>query len=188
MRRLTVILATIAAFAGIAAASPASPASPAHPARPAALRAGSRTALAHPAAAPACRTGLMTIWFDNRLNGTAGTFFYGLKFTNLSGNPCTLRGYPGVSAVDVNGHRVGRPASRFTGHPIHTIMLLAGQTATASVGIVDVGAVPPSSCHAVTAAGFRVYPPGQRSSRVVPFPFRTCSAGFTSLRILPVTH
>lgn len=171
MRRLTVLLATLAAFAGIAAATSTG-----------------ATGRARATAAPACRTALMTIWFDNQLNGTAGTFFYGLKFTNLSGNPCTLRGYPGVSAVSVAGHRVGRPASRMTGIPVHTVTLLNGRTATAAVGIVDVGAVPPSSCHAVTAAGFRVYPPGQRSSRIVPFPFRTCSAGFTSLRIRPVTH
>jgi hypothetical protein len=32
-----------------------------------------------------------------------------------------------------------------------------------------------SACDPATAAGFRVYPPGQRASRLVPFPFRTCS-------------
>jgi hypothetical protein len=46
---------------------------------------------------------------------------------------------------------------------------------TAIIHVVDVDVLPPSSCHPATAAGFRVYPPGQSAAKLVPFPFRTCS-------------
>jgi hypothetical protein len=32
-----------------------------------------------------------------------------------------------------------------------------------------------AECRPVTAAGLRVYPPNQKGSKVVPFPFRACS-------------
>jgi hypothetical protein len=52
---------------------------------------------------------------------------------------------------------------------------MAGATATAVLGITDVGAFSPRQCGPVTAAGLRVYPPNQTVSSVVPFPFRGCS-------------
>ncbi|MGA9856968.1 MAG: DUF4232 domain-containing protein [Solirubrobacteraceae bacterium] len=138
------------------------------------------------AALPSCQTAGLDIWFGNHLNGTAGTFFYDLRFTNLSGRSCTLRGYPGVSAVNLRGGKVGGAATRLSGHPITTVTLAPLATATATVGLVDVGAIGPKACRPVTAAGFRVFPPNQRASRLVPFPFAACSKG-SSLRIMPVT-
>lgn len=41
--------------------------------------------------------------------------------------------------------------------------------------IVEAGNFPASSCHLVTAAGLRVFPPNQRAAKVVPFPFAACS-------------
>jgi hypothetical protein len=46
---------------------------------------------------------------------------------------------------------------------------------TAIVRVIDVGALP-ASCRPRTAAGFRVYPPAQATSKLVPFPFHTCSS------------
>ena len=51
--------------------------------------------------------------------------------------------------------------------------------ATALIDVIDVGALP-AACDPVAAAGFRVYPPGQRASKLVPFPFRTCSSAHES--------
>lgn len=137
------------------------------------------------AATPSCSTGGLVIWLDTQGNGTAGTIFYTLEFTNLSGRTCTLRGYPGVSAINLAGRRLGSAASRLTGHAVKTIALAAGGTATATLGAVDTGALP--NCRMTTAAGLRVFPPNQTASRTIPFPFPACAnSGPAYLRIAPV--
>jgi uncharacterized protein DUF4232 len=139
------------------------------------------------AATPACHTGGLVIWMDTQGNGTAGTIFYTLNFTNLSGHTCTLRGFPGVSAVNLGGARIGRAAGRDAGQTVRTITLAAGHTAHATLGIVDTGALP--NCRPTTASGLRVFPPNQTRSKVIPFPFSACrGSGPTFLRIRPVTR
>jgi hypothetical protein len=138
------------------------------------------------AATPSCRTAGLVIWLNTESNGTAGTIFYTLNFTNLSGHTCTLRGYPGVSAINLGGRMVGSAASRLTGHPVRTITVRNGRTATATLGAVDTGALP--TCAMTTAAGLRVFPPNQTTSRTIPFPFPACSnTGAAFLRVDPVS-
>ena len=142
------------------------------------------------AAAPACRTAGLVVWINTQGNGTAGTIFYTLNFTNLSGHPCVLRGFPGVSAVNLRGQTLGRAASREPGQTVRTVTLTNGHTAHAVLGIVDIGALSPSMCPPTTAAGLRVFPPNQTASKVIPFPFPACgrSGGPAFLRIRPVTR
>jgi hypothetical protein len=143
--------------------------------------------VAHAAAQPACASSQLVNWLNTTSNGTAGTIFYELQFTNL-GNTCTLRGYPGVSAVSLSGHQLGKPASRVTGIQLKTLTLKRGATVKAAVGIVDTGAFSSSQCKPVTAAGLRVIAPNTTGSTVIPFPFSACSAsGARSLTIRPVT-
>ena len=126
-----------------------------------------------------CATSGLVIWLDTMGSGTAGSIYYHLEFTNLSGHSCTLLGYPGVSAVKLGGHQLGRPASRNNTAKPATVTLASGATATAVLQIVDVNNFPASRCHPVTAAGLRVYPPNQTASAVVPFPFGACSSSTT---------
>ena len=129
-----------------------------------------------------CRTSGLDIWFNNEGGGgTAGSIYYKLEFTNLSGHACTIRGFPGVSATDLGGRKIGRAASRDTSQPSGSVTLAAGASATATLRIVDAGNFPTASCHQVTAAGLRVFPPGQTTSRLVPFPFQTCSVASTGV-------
>ena len=142
------------------------------------------------AAVPACQTGGLVIWLDTQGNGTAGTIFYTLNFTNLSGHACTLRGFPGVSAVNLRGARLGKAAGRDSGQTVKTITLTAGHTAHATLGIVDIGALSSATCPPTTAAGLRVFPPNQTASKVIPFPFPACggTSGPAFLRVRPVTR
>jgi hypothetical protein len=142
--------------------------------------------VAHAAATPSCSSSQLVNWLDTNPNGTAGTIFYELQFTNL-GNSCTLRGYPGVSAVSLSGQQLGSPASRVTQIKLKTITIKRGMTVKAALGIVDTGAIPISKCRAVTAAGLRVIAPNTTGSTVIPFPFSACSvSGGSSLTIRPV--
>lgn len=137
--------------------------------------------------APRCATGGLVVWMDTQGNGTAGSSFFTLRFTNLSGRACTLLGYPGVSAVDLHGRQVGKAATR---EPMRArvVSVARGATATAILRIVDADNFPAGVCRQVTAAGLRVYPPGQRTAKTIPFPFRACSraAGPAYLHVRPV--
>jgi hypothetical protein len=152
----------------------------------AALAAPGAAAHAGRIATPACTTSGLDIWLNTQGNGAAGTIYYDLEFTNLSGGACTLFGYPGVSATDLAGTQLGSAAARIGATPA-TVTLANGATATALVGIVEAGVFPPAQCGPVTAAGLRVYPPGQTQSKRIPFPFAACSkTGPEYLKIMPV--
>jgi hypothetical protein len=172
VRRILAVAAVSCAAALVPAIALASPGSAAGPAKT--------------TATPACAASGLDVWLNTQGNGAAGTIYYYLQFTNLSGSSCTLFGFPGVSGVNLSGTQLGSAASR-DGTTPHTVTLANGATAQALLGIVQVGNFPASQCHPVTAAGLRVYPPGQTQSKVAPFPFGACSAsGPGYLRIGPV--
>jgi hypothetical protein len=164
------MLALVASLATIFAAPAPAPVVPSPPVP----RSTAPTASAHTASAPRCKTAGLVMWLNAEGSGTAGSFYYKLEFVNFSGRTCTLAGYPGVSAVNLRGRQVGASAKReVTGRP-RTVTLAPEGEATALVRVVDVGALP-SSCRSTAAAGFRVYPPGETVSKVVPYPFHTCA-------------
>jgi hypothetical protein len=155
--------------------------------------AGGPAGAATPAAAatpPACQTHGLVVWINTTGNGTAGTIFYTLNFTNLSGHPCMLRGFPGVSAVNLRGGMLGKAGTRVSGQTVKAVTLTTGHTAKAVLGIVEIGALSPTACPPTLAAGLRVFPPNQTASKVIPFPFQACgrAGGPAFLRIRPVTR
>src|SRR3954454_20070658 len=111
-------------------------------------------------AAPRCSTRGLVVWLDTQGDGTAGTVYHTIELTNLSGHACALSGYPGVSAVDLAGRQLGDPAAP-DGSSVRSVTLGSGKTAHAVLGIDDAGNYPASRCGKVTAAGLRIYPPGQ---------------------------
>ena len=127
------------------------------------------------AATPACATSGLVVWLDTEGSGAAGSSYYKLELTNLSGNPCTLRGFPGVSGVNLRGRQLGSAASRNHSGTPATVTLGEGASAVVLLRIVDVFNYSRSKCGPVTAAGLRVYPPDQTASKLVPFPFSACS-------------
>ena len=138
------------------------------------------------AAAPVCATPRLVVWLG-RGSGAAGSTYYNLEFTNLSGHTCTLRGYPGVSAVTLVGRRIGEAASR-ANSTTRSVELAEGATASAVLRVVVAENYPVDRCHPTIAAGLRVYPPGDQVSKIVPFAFRACRAPSAPvLSIKPVT-
>jgi len=138
------------------------------------------------AAPPACTTSGLVIWMNTEGDGTAGSVYYNLEFTNLSGHTCTMFDYPGVSAVNLAGTQLGS-AAHYSSVAKPTVVTIAeGATASAVVQIVDVG-VFPGTCAPVHAAGLRVYPPDQTTAKIVPFPFLACSrSGLIFVNARPV--
>jgi Protein of unknown function (DUF4232) len=152
------------------------------------------------ASTPRCATPGLVVWLDVPPgNHYAGGAAYYLEFTNLSGHACTLRGYPGVSAVTLSGRQLGSPAGWST-PATTTVRLASGATATADLQIADPAGygnrclLPPPWQqpwrHGTlpAAAGLRVYPPNQFASKVIPYPFPACAhAGPVYIHAGPVT-
>src|SRR5262245_34279895 len=137
---------------------------------------------------PGCATRSLVVWLDTNGDAAAGSVHYELEFTNLSRHACVLRGYPGVSGVDLAGRRLGTPAARNASSPVRAIVLARGGTASAALKIADTGVFTSGTCRSTTAAGLRVYPPNETASKVVPYPFNACSrAGPVYLQVATVT-
>jgi hypothetical protein len=142
-------------------------------------------ATASPASPPSCNTATTVIWlYIPAGSAAAGSSYFDLRFTNLSGHACELGGYPGVSAVNLAGHQLGNAASSVGAPGLARVDLANGATATSTLRITDVGNFPAASCPQMAAAGLRVYPPNQKASKVVPFPFSACGkTGETFLQV-----
>jgi hypothetical protein len=157
-RRVTAVAMTCAAIL-MPAAALAAPGQPAAPAK---------------AAAPKCATSDLTAWIGVPGDGAAGTTAYQLELSNTSHHTCTLLGFPGVSAVGLGGHQLGRAAGRDHSDPAHLVTLRRGATAHVLLLIVDVAFFSASACHPANAIGLKVFPPNDRSATVVSFPFKAC--------------
>ncbi|GAA1213614.1 DUF4232 domain-containing protein [Prauserella alba] len=110
-----------------------------------------------------------------RGQGTAGTHYRPLRFTNVSDSPCVIHGFPGVSYVaGDDGHQVGAAAHR-TGNKGAPVTLQPGRTAHADVGFVQVRNYDPAECKPTPVRGLRVYPPHETNSMFVKAPGTGCA-------------
>ena len=108
--------------------------------------------------------------------GTAGSVYTVLVFTNLNNASCTLYGYPGVSfGAGTPVTQVGLAAAENSGTPRELVTLKPGGVASAQLQIVDAGNFSPSQCHRVTATWLQVYPPNQTAPLYVHYKSDTCA-------------
>jgi uncharacterized protein DUF4232 len=137
----------------------------------------SDTARTTAAAVPACAAADLGVWVAvSQSDGAAGSIFYPLQFTNLSRHACAMRGFPGVSAIDRNGHQLGSPAGWDHTRPVRTVVLAAGATAHAVLRYGDVEVATAPGCHPVSSMfELRVYPPNQRQATFAAFSTEACS-------------
>jgi uncharacterized protein DUF4232 len=142
-----------------------------------------------PAAVPACTAADLGGWVAvDQGNGAAGSIYYPLQFTNLSRHACAMRGFPGVSAIDRNGHQLGSPAGWSTMVAAHTVVLAPGATAHTILQYSDAEVTTAPGCNPVfTTFELRVYPPGQYSATHAAFGLEACShAGPVYMRVEPI--
>lgn len=140
------------------------------------LLAGSAPASASASAAvPKCTAADLGVWLAvDQSNGAAGTIFTPLEFTNISRHTCTLRGFPGVSAISSSGRQLGNPAV-WEGGGKTTVQLAPGATAYALLGYVDAvtGNCPPGQ--QINAYQLRIYPPDQKQADHTYWSLPTCT-------------
>jgi hypothetical protein len=158
---------------------------------------GSGAARVASATVPKCTAALgqygnVGVWVaDGQGNGTAGTIYYPLEFTNLSGHTCSMHGFPGVSAISRGGQQLGSPANWESGGSFgtpRTVTVAPGATVHAILAYHDVEAYTASVCDPVnTTFELRVYPPDQRGATFAFFDLEACShAGPFYLSVGPV--
>ncbi|MCL8494843.1 DUF4232 domain-containing protein [Corynebacterium sp. B5-R-101] len=135
-----------------------------------------------------CSTEQLDIGLSNE-QGAAGSRLADITFTNASSEPCTLNGFPGVSAVtNDDGTQLGAAAERETGQETAPVTLEPGHTASASLKMTNVGVLDPASCQPQAADGLRVYPPGETASAFIRVPgLEGCAGDAHYLSIQPVT-
>jgi hypothetical protein len=123
---------------------------------------------------PKCKSSNLEVWLGLNPDGAAaGTTFYPIEFTNdgFRTHTCWLAGSPAVFAINSTGKRIGPVVTASAKGKM--IILKAGQTAFARLGIVDAGVI--SGCTAATGAGLKVTPPGQVASQpILSFTFSVC--------------
>jgi len=134
---------------------------------------GHLAATAQPAAATArCAASGLRVSLGQGARVTTVITRYPLDFTNVSRAPCTLVGYPEVTAYRGNGVQVGEPAGHDLSVAARRILLAPGQTAHATVD----ASLPAARCRLVRATGLRVVAPGQTAARYLRRPLTTCAA------------
>jgi hypothetical protein len=119
-----------------------------------------------------CLRSELTGWLGIPAGQTAGSTYYELQISNISGRTCTLYGYPGVSAAR-GTTQLGSPANRNPEHPSRLLTLAPGSTVHAILRITDVGALP--GCKIASADVLRVYAPNDFGSMTVPLSFQACA-------------
>ena len=97
---------------------------------------------------------------------------YLLEFTNVSGAPCTITGYPQVMAYQGDDLPVGSAAGHDESVAASSVLLKPGQTAHATLD----ASVAVAQCRPVLAAGLRVVAPGQHAARYLARPLTTCAS------------
>lgn len=174
-RTVSAIAAVLGAAAALAActSSGGSTGSPA-PTASVTTPVASASAPAGPTACPTRSLGVRT----GASQGTAGSIYTALVFTNISTDTCTLYGYPGVSfTVSRSGTQVqvGAAASRNPVAAPEPVTLAPGTAAHATLQIVDAQNYPASLCGPTHADHLRIYPPGQTTPTYVANTSLACS-------------
>jgi hypothetical protein len=140
---------------------------------PAASAAATTPAVAGPAPCPTRYLGVKA----GLSQGTAGSIYQVIDFTNISNVSCTLYGYPGISFASTgqSGGQIGLSAKENPTPPRELVTLAPGATANALLRIVDAGNFPPATCGMVTAHWLVIYPPNQTTPVYLSYSSPTCS-------------
>jgi hypothetical protein len=163
----------------------ASSPSPAASTSPASAAATSPTPAATPAAAgpAACPTRSLKAKIGVS-QGTAGSVYTVIDFTNIGTVTCTLYGYPGISlAGGTPVKQIGLAAAESKVTARTLVTLAPGATANALLQVVDAGNFPPAKCGMVTAHYLQIFPPNQTTPIYLSFTSPTCSKPVQTLNV-----
>jgi len=160
-------------------------------------RAGAGSSSSAPSTVPGlggltvCQSAALKVTVDtSQAGGAAGSVYYPVNFTNTSGAPCGLYGYPGMSFVTADGsagQQIGAAAQRDPAFGDLPVRLPADGVAHAWLQIAQAGNYPAPACQPLTAHWLRVFPPGDTAATYVGVSFSACAlASAPLLTVTPV--
>jgi Protein of unknown function (DUF4232) len=136
-----------------------------------------------------CQSAALKVTVDtSQAGGAAGSVYYPVNFTNTSGEPCGLYGYPRMSFVTAGGsagQQIGAAAQRDPAFGDLSVRLPADGVAHAWLQVAQAGNYPASTCQPMTAHWLRVFPPGDTAATYVGVSFGACASA--SAQLLTVT-
>jgi hypothetical protein len=164
-----------AAPTGTAAATATPTATPTAAASPAAATPAPATPSAAPAGPAPCPTRSLRAKVGVS-QGTAGSTYAVIDFTNISSLSCTLYGYPGVSLAGGKPvTQIGLAAAESHATARVLVTLTPGAVANALLQIVHAGNYPASTCGLATASYLQIYPPNQTTPIYLSYTSPTCA-------------
>jgi hypothetical protein len=135
------------------------------------------------AGAPACSSRYLRA-NPGSSQGTAGSVYVVIVFTNLNNASCTLYGYPGVSfGAGQPVSQVGLAAAENPSTPRELVTLKPGGVASALLRIVDAGNYSAAQCHRVATTWLQVYPPNQTAQLYVHYSSTACARNVQTLTV-----
>jgi hypothetical protein len=140
---------------------------------------GATEAQARAAGTPTCHVADLYLSLGPQTGG-AGSVFLPINFTNTTTHTCALRGFPGVSVLDIHHHQIGGAAA-WAPFPVHTVFLKPAETAVATIRTNSQAVVP--SCRQ-TSTYVRVFPPASAQRVLIPFHLKVCG----TFEVKPVEH
>jgi hypothetical protein len=108
--------------------------------------------------------------------GTAGSVYTTIVFTNVSNSTCTLYGYPGVSLTTGKPVTViGKTAKENPATPRRLVTLQPQTSASALLRIVDAHNYSASQCTPKSTTYLQVYPPNQTAPVRIKYKTTACA-------------
>lgn len=131
---------------------------------------------------PRCAATDLAVWVNSESsNGAAGTIYYHLDYTNISGHTCHLYSWPGVSALNGARKQLGAAAQRTGSAPAVYVNIPANGTAHSMLGYTDVQVTP--ACKPAAATYLKVFPPDDTQARDAFFPLSVCTTSTPDLKV-----
>lgn len=162
---------TVTVKATPASAAPAST-SPAAPTSPTAA-----------AGAPPCPTRYLAAK-AGIAQGTAGSVYQVIDFTNISNITCTLYGYPGVALAGGSPvKQIGLPATESPVSPRQLVTLPPKGVANVLLQIADAHNFPAATCHLASATYLQIFPPNQTTPIYLGYSSATCAGQVRTLTV-----
>lgn len=119
--------------------------------------------------------------------GAAGSVYVNITFKNLNNQPCTLSGYPGVSAGDGTPvNQVGQPANRNNAVSPTVVTLPPGGYAYATLQISNALNYPTAACNPASTSWLLVYPPNTSNLLYIPYNTKVCTTSTVNMSIQAV--
>jgi Protein of unknown function (DUF4232) len=138
-------------------------------------------------AAPACPTRDLGAHVGLS-QGTTGSVYQVIYFTNLGTTPCTLFGYPGVALAGGSPqvNQVGAAATRSTATAATLVTIDPGQSASTTLRIIEAENYPTGECNPTATTFLQIYPPNQTTPIYLAYKSTGCTSSTVPLLSITV--